>query len=87
MRIELVNYGVKVTNIAPGAAETEFSLVRFKGDEVTAKSIYEGYEALQARDIAETIYFAATRPIHVTLNDIIIMPTAQANSTIFHKSI
>jgi NADP-dependent 3-hydroxy acid dehydrogenase YdfG len=86
MRIELVNFGIKVTNIAPGAAETEFSLVRFKGDESTAKSIYDGYEALQARDIAETIYFAATRPQHVTLNDIVIMPTAQANSTIFHKT-
>ncbi len=86
MRIELVNYGIKVTNIAPGAAETEFSLVRFKGDESTAKSIYDGYDALQARDIAETIYFAATRPVHVTLNDIVIMPTAQANATIFHKT-
>jgi 3-hydroxy acid dehydrogenase/malonic semialdehyde reductase len=86
MRIELVEYGIKVTNIAPGAAETEFSLVRFKGDKNTADSIYQGFEPLQARDIAETIYFAATRPKHVTLNDIVIMPTAQANSTIFHKS-
>jgi NADP-dependent 3-hydroxy acid dehydrogenase YdfG len=86
MRIELVEYGIKVTNIAPGAAETEFSLVRFKGDKNTADTIYQGFEPLQARDIAETIYFAATRPKHVTLNDIVIMPTAQANSTIFHKS-
>jgi NADP-dependent 3-hydroxy acid dehydrogenase YdfG len=86
MRIELVEYGIKVTNIAPGAAETEFSLVRFKGDKSTANSVYQGFEPLQARDIAETIYFAASRPKHVTLNDIVIMPTAQANSTTFHKS-
>jgi NADP-dependent 3-hydroxy acid dehydrogenase YdfG len=85
MRIELVEFGIKVTNIAPGAAETEFSLVRFKGDKNTADSIYQGFDPLQAHDIAETIYFAATRPKHVTLNDIVIMPTAQANSTIFNK--
>jgi NADP-dependent 3-hydroxy acid dehydrogenase YdfG len=85
MRIELVEFGIKVTNIAPGAAETEFSLVRFKGDKNTADSIYQGFDPLQAHDIAETIYFAATRPKHVTLNDIVIMPTAQANSTIFQK--
>ncbi|MFM7668547.1 MAG: SDR family NAD(P)-dependent oxidoreductase [Bacteroidota bacterium] len=87
MRIELVEYGIKVTNIAPGAAETEFSLVRFKGDKSTANSVYQGFEPLQARDIAETIYFAATRPKHVTLNDIVIMPTAQANSTTLFKSL
>lgn len=86
MRIELVEFGIKVTNIAPGAAETEFSLVRFKGDKSTADSVYQGFEALQARDIAETIYFAATRPKHVTLNDIVIMPTAQANSSVLHKN-
>jgi NADP-dependent 3-hydroxy acid dehydrogenase YdfG len=86
MRIELVEFGIKVTNIAPGAAETEFSLVRFKGDKSTADSVYQGFEALQAKDIAETIYFAATRPKHVTLNDIVIMPTAQANSSVLHKN-
>jgi 3-hydroxy acid dehydrogenase/malonic semialdehyde reductase len=86
MRIELVEFGVKVTNIAPGAAETEFSLVRFKGDKSIAGSVYEGFVPLQARDIAETIYFAASRPKHVTLNDIVIMPTAQANSTTIYKS-
>jgi NADP-dependent 3-hydroxy acid dehydrogenase YdfG len=85
MRIELVEHGIKVTNIAPGAAETEFSLVRFKGNTIIAHSIYDGFDALQAEDIAELIYFAATRPKHVTLNDITIMPTAQANSTILHK--
>jgi NADP-dependent 3-hydroxy acid dehydrogenase YdfG len=87
MRIELVEHGVKVTNIAPGAAETEFSLVRFKGDESIADSIYDGYDALQAEDIAHVIYFAATQPKHVTLNDIVIMPTAQASATILHKQV
>lgn len=85
MRIDLVQYGIKVTNIAPGAAETEFSMVRFKGDQEMADSVYKGYEPLRAEDIAETVYFAATRPPHVTLNDITIMPTAQASATVFHK--
>lgn len=85
MRIDLVQYGVKVTNIAPGAAETEFSIVRFKGDENMADSVYQGYTPLYAEDIAETVYFAATRPPHVTLNDITIMPTAQASATVLHK--
>ena len=85
MRIDMVEHNIKVTNIAPGAAETEFSIVRFKGDEDTAKSVYNGYEPLRAEDIADVIYFAATRPAHVTLNDIVIMPTAQASSMVFHK--
>lgn len=85
MRMDLVEHGIKVTNIAPGAAETEFSLVRFKGNEVTAKSVYEGFEPLMAKDIAETIYFVATRPTHVTINDLVIMPTAQASATVLHK--
>lgn len=85
MRIDLVQYGIKVTNIAPGAADTEFSIVRFKGDEATAKSVYTGFEPLLAKDIAETIYFVATRPEHVTINDLTIMPTAQASATILKK--
>lgn len=85
MRIDLVQYGIKVTNIAPGAADTEFSIVRFKGDEAMADSVYEGYTPLYAEDIADTVYFAATRPPHVTLNDITIMPTAQASATVLHK--
>lgn len=85
MRIDLVQYGIKVTNIAPGAAETEFSIVRFKGDETMADSVYEGYTPLYAEDIAETIFFAATRPPHVTLNDITIMPTSQASATVLYK--
>lgn len=85
MRIDLVNDGIKVTNIAPGAAETEFSLVRFKGDEQTAKSVYDGFDPLQAIDIADAIFYVCTRPKHVTINDLVIMPTAQASSTVFNK--
>lgn len=87
MRIDLVSYNIKVTNIAPGAADTEFSLVRFKGDQQTADATYDGFQPLIAQDIAETIYFVATRPAHVTINDLVIMPTAQASATVFHKTI
>ena len=85
MRIDLVDHSIKVTNIAPGAAETEFSLVRFKGDEEIANSVYNGYKALEAIDIAETIYFVTNMPKHVTINYLTIMPTAQASATVFHK--
>jgi NADP-dependent 3-hydroxy acid dehydrogenase YdfG len=85
MRIDLVSHGIKVTNIAPGAAETEFSLVRFKGDVKTANSVYDGFEALLANDVAEAIWFVTSRPANVTINDITIMPTAQASATILHK--
>lgn len=85
MRIDLVQYGIKVTNIAPGAAETEFSLVRFKGDAHVASSVYEGYSPLVAADIADAIYYVSTRPKHVTINDLVIMPTAQASATVVHK--
>jgi 3-hydroxy acid dehydrogenase / malonic semialdehyde reductase len=86
MRMDLVPYGIKVSNIAPGAAETEFSLVRFKGDEAIAKSVYDGFDALMAEDIADAIHYVCTRPPHVTINDLVIMPTAQASSTVFHKN-
>ena len=85
MRMDLVDYGIKVTNIAPGAAETEFSLVRFKGDEVTAKNVYNGYEPLIAEDIAELVYFVCTRKGHVSVQDVTIAPSAQASATIFKK--
>lgn len=81
MRIDLLEHGIKVTNISPGAAETEFSVVRFKGDAERAKSVYKGYEPLKADDVADVVYFAATRPAHVCLNDIVITPTAQANTS------
>lgn len=85
MRIDLVSYGIKVTNIAPGAAETEFSLVRFKGDESVAKSVYDGFDPLLAEDIADAIYYACSRPRHVAIADMVIMPAAQASATVFHK--
>ncbi|MFM2134961.1 MAG: serine 3-dehydrogenase [Bacteroidota bacterium] len=86
MRIDLLPYGIKVTNICPGAAETEFSLVRFQGDASRAAAVYEGYEPLQAQDIADLVYFAATRPSHVVLNDITVTPLAQANPANWHKN-
>lgn len=85
MRIDLVPYNIKVTNIAPGAANTEFSEVRFKGDKTTAQAVYKGFEPLLAKDIAETVYFVCSRPAHVNINDLTIMPSAQASSTVFHK--
>lgn len=81
MRIDLLQHGVKVTNIAPGMVETEFSLVRFKGDEKRAKNVYVGLTPLSAHDIAETIYWAVSRPDHVNISDIVITPKAQANAT------
>lgn len=86
MRIELLPHDIKVTQIAPGAAETEFSLVRFKDDKAKADAVYDGFTPLSAKDIAETIHFAITRPKHVCLNDIVIMPAAQANSTLIKRT-
>lgn len=82
MRIDLLPHGIKVTAIQPGMVETEFSQVRFKGDEERAKKVYEGLEPLLAQDIAEAIWFAVSRPAHVNINDMLIMPTAQASSTV-----
>lgn len=81
MRIDMLQHGIKVTAIHPGMVETEFSIVRFKGDEERAKNVYKGVKPLSADDIAETIYWVTSRPEHVNINDIIIMPTAQANPT------
>lgn len=81
MRVDMVQHGIKVTQIAPGMAETEFSIVRFKGDDEKAKNVYKGLTPLSAQDIAETIWWVANRPAHVNINDLVIMPTAQANST------
>lgn len=85
MRIDFIHDNIKVSNIAPGAAETEFSMVRFKGDAKTADAVYDGYDPLLAADIADAIYYVCTRPKHVCINDLVIMPAAQANSTTFHK--
>ena len=85
-RIDLLPHKIKVTAIHPGAVDTEFSLVRFKGDEAKAKAVYEGYEPLHAVDIAEVCYYCATLPQHVCINDLVITCTAQANSLFTYKS-
>lgn len=86
MRIDLLPHGIKVTQIAPGLVETEFSMVRFKGDHLVADKVYQGYEPLRGEDIAEVAYYVTTLPAHVNINDLLIMPTAQANATqIFKK--
>ncbi len=81
MRMDLLKYGIKVTNVSPGLAETEFSVVRFKGDEDKASAVYHGFDALKAEDIADIVYFAASRPHHVNLEEITILPTAQSDSS------
>lgn len=81
MRIDMLPHHIRVTQIAPGMAETEFSIVRFKGDEERAKTVYKGFDPLLAQDIADAAYWVATRPPHVNINDMVIMPAAQANST------
>jgi 3-hydroxy acid dehydrogenase / malonic semialdehyde reductase len=85
MRIDLVPFNIKVTQVAPGAADTEFSIVRFKGDKATADNVYKGYEPLQAEDIANVVHYVTTLPEHVTINDLVIMPTAQASAVNFYK--
>ncbi len=81
MRLELNPHGVRVTNIAPGAVETEFSMVRFKGNQEKADQVYKGFKALTAEDIAETIRFAYESPAHVQIADLLVLPTAQASAT------
>lgn len=85
MRIDLLPHEIKVTSINPGAVETEFSLVRFKGDEDRAKKVYENFEPLIANDIADAIWYVVSRPKHVNINDMLIMPTAQATGTIINR--
>ena len=81
MRIDLLPHNIKVSAVNPGMVETEFSIVRFDGDAERAKKVYEGLQPLTPDDIAETIFWMASRPAHVNINDVIIMPAAQANST------
>lgn len=80
MRIDLAEHGIRVTAINPGAVDTEFSVVRFKGDQERADSVYQGFEPLLANDIAEAILFAVTRPPHVNIDDMLIMATSQART-------
>ena len=87
MRIDMLAHGIKVTQIAPGAAETEFSTVRFKGDMEAVANVYRGYTPLVAEDIAEAVRWVTTLPLHVNINDMVIMPTAQASPGYFHKNL
>ncbi|MEN8247576.1 MAG: SDR family NAD(P)-dependent oxidoreductase [Bacteroidota bacterium] len=85
MRMDLNQYGVKVSQISPGLVETEFSKVRFKGDENKAATVYKGMDALQAKDIADIAMFMISRPDHVNLSDVIVLPKAQASSTMVKR--
>lgn len=85
MRMDLLKNGIKVTQVAPGAVNTEFSTVRFHGDKTRADKVYEGFTPLSAHDIAEIIWFVATRPGHVNINDILVMPTAQASASQIYR--
>ncbi|PHS53270.1 MAG: NAD(P)-dependent oxidoreductase [Lutibacter sp.] len=85
MRVDLNNYNIRVSAIHPGAVETEFSEVRFKGDVEKARKVYTGFKALQAEDIADIIYFVISRPYYVNIEDLIVYPTAQASATILNK--
>ncbi|WP_430929197.1 SDR family NAD(P)-dependent oxidoreductase [Polaribacter marinivivus] len=85
MRLDLNEYNIRVSGIHPGLVETEFSDVRFKGDSDRAKTVYQGYKALQAEDIADIIHFVVTRPYHVNIEDLVVYPTAQASATIINK--
>ena len=87
MRIDLNPFGIKVMGIHPGLVETEFSLVRFKGDEKRAGTVYQGYSPLLAQDIADIVEFALTRPPHVVLADVVVLPTAQASATVIKKKL
>ncbi|MGY6520429.1 MAG: SDR family NAD(P)-dependent oxidoreductase [Mongoliitalea sp.] len=87
MRMDLNPFGIRVIGVHPGLVETEFSLVRFKGDSQRAKTVYQGYQPLSPEDIAETIAFAVSRPPHVVLADIVMLPTAQASATVIKKNL
>ena len=85
MRIDLLTKNIKVTQVAPGAVETEFSLVRFSGDSEAASKVYQGFEPLRPDDVADVVHYCTTLPAHVNINDILIMPAAQASASIFNK--
>jgi NADP-dependent 3-hydroxy acid dehydrogenase YdfG len=85
LRIDLIKDGIKVSSVSPGLAETEFSIVRYHGDEEKAKAVYTGLVPLNAEDIADTVEFIVTRPAHVSINDIQINPAQQANTYISHR--
>ena len=84
-RIDLVSHNIKVTHIAPGAAKTEFSLVRFKGDRDRSENVYNGYQPLSAGDVADAVYYVTTLPPHVNVNEMVLMPTAQASAVNIYR--
>lgn len=85
MRMDLIKHGIKVSQISPGLVETEFSKVRFKGDSKRAATVYDGLEALQAKDIAEVAIFMLSRPAHVNISDVIVLAKAQASATVVNR--
>ncbi len=85
MRIDLLPYRIKVTAVHPGAAETEFSQVRFKGDAEKAAAVYKGFTPLSAMDVADVVYYCCSLPAHVCINDLVVSPTAQANAYYIHR--
>lgn len=85
MRIDLLPYNIKVTAVHPGAAETEFSLVRFKGDVSRAKDVYKGFTPLSGKDVADVVFYCCSLPPHVCINDLVVTPTAQANAYYIHR--
>ncbi|WP_259014881.1 SDR family NAD(P)-dependent oxidoreductase [Emticicia fluvialis] len=85
MRLDLTQHGIKITNIAPGAVETEFSLVRFKGDTARAEKVYEGFEPIQPEDVADAILYAVNTPARVTIADIVLYAKAQSAPTVIHR--
>ncbi len=87
MRIDLNKHNIRVGAVHPGAVETEFSTVRFKGDQNKANAVYQGYTPLKPEDIADIIAFVVTRPYHVNIADLVVYPTAQASATIINKNI
>ncbi|HMM01455.1 MULTISPECIES: SDR family NAD(P)-dependent oxidoreductase [unclassified Dysgonomonas] len=86
MRMDMLPYNIRVTQVCPGAVNTEFSLVRFKGNQDRADLVYDGYDALTAENIADAVFYAVSQPPHVDIQDILVMPTAQANGSMFHKN-
>lgn len=85
MRIDAVKHGIRVSQVAPGAVETEFSVVRFHGDQEKADAVYKGFQPLKPEDVADAIFYVSNTPQHVNINDLVIMPTAQASAVILNK--
>ena len=86
MRLDLSTHGIKVSQVNPGLVNTEFSIVRFKGDKDRSAEVYEGFDPLTGHDVAEVIFYIVTRPPHVLLSDVVLFPTAQASSTIVNRN-